>query len=93
MKNNILVKATITGLVQGVFFRACTKDAAIKYGLTGTVKNCVDGSVEAVFQGSQDQVDQMVAWCYSGSPGSKVSQVIVNILSDPADFISFDILY
>ncbi len=93
MRNKILVKATITGLVQGVFYRACTRDAAIKYGITGTVKNCIDGSVEGIFQGSQDQVDQMITWCHSGSPGSKVSQVIVNVLSDPADFSSFDILY
>ena len=93
MKNNILVKANIKGRVQGVFFRVCTRDAAIKYKLKGTVKNLMDGSVEAIFQGSQEQIDQIITWCHRGSPGSKVSDVTVNVLSDPADFISFDILY
>ena len=67
----------ISGQVQGVFFRAYTKEKAEKLGLAGWVKNLPNGRVEAVFEGDSDQIDQMIAWCHQGSPGSKVKKVEV----------------
>ncbi len=46
----------IEGIVQGVFFRAGTIEESCKLGLTGWVKNCPDGRVEAVFEGDIDKI-------------------------------------
>jgi acylphosphatase len=56
----------IRGKVQGVFFRASTKDQASMLGLKGWVKNCLDGDVEAVFEGEKAAVDNIVNWCKKG---------------------------
>lgn len=67
----------IDGRVQGVFFRAYMRDAAVKEGVTGWVKNLPDGRVEAVMEGDVEAVDKMVAWCHRGSPLSRVDDVVV----------------
>jgi len=83
----------ISGRVQGVFFRARTHDMARALLLTGWVKNRSDGSVEAVFEGEEDDLKAMLAWCRKGPPAAKVTRVEVNEepLSDP--FESFTIRY
>jgi acylphosphatase len=87
------VKVIVTGRVQGVFYRDHTRQAAIETGVTGYVKNLADGSVEAVFQGEAEKVDQMIAWCRKGSPSSKVTNVkVIPDLGLP-DFPSFTITY
>jgi len=68
-------KVIISGRVQGVFFRAHTKKKAEELGLNGWVRNLNRGEVEAVFKGPKDRVDQMIKWCWQGSPGSKVTLV------------------
>ena len=67
----------ITGRVQGVFYRAYTRDAAQLLGVTGWVRNLPGGTVEAVFEGDADQVEKMIEWCYEGSPLSRVDLVEV----------------
>ena len=86
-------KVIIKGRVQGVFFRAETQKAARLLKLTGHVKNLGDGSVEALFQGKKDSVKKMIQWCSSGSPASRVDNVLSEsgILNPDSD--SFDILY
>jgi acylphosphatase len=64
-------------MVQGVFFRQATAEQARRLGVAGWVRNRPDGRVEAVFEGSQDVVDQIVSWCREGTPWSKVEQVEV----------------
>jgi acylphosphatase len=64
-------------MVQGVFFRQATAEEARRLGVAGWVRNRRDGRVEAVFEGSQDVVDQIVSWCREGTPWSKVEQVEV----------------
>ena len=56
----------VHGRVQGVFFRASARDNARLFDIKGWVKNCFDGSVEAVFEGKKDAVDNMVNWCRKG---------------------------
>jgi acylphosphatase len=87
------VRVLISGRVQGVFFRAFTRDAAIQRGVTGWVRNLVDGRVEAVFEGSEEEVDQMAAWCQGGSPGSRVDQVEAHQEPYQGEFTSFEIRY
>ena len=50
----------ISGRVQGVWFRANTKDKAEQLGLNGWVRNTTDGNVEAVFEGEQEQIKKML---------------------------------
>lgn len=65
----------ISGKVQGVFYRVWTKGTADDLGLSGWVKNNRDGSVEAVFSGDADNVEQMLNLCLSGPPEAEVSNI------------------
>lgn len=65
----------ISGRVQGVFFRAETLRTALRLGLAGWVRNREDGSVEALFEGEDESVDQMLAWCRQGPPHARVDRV------------------
>ncbi len=67
----------ISGRVQGVNFRAYTRDQAQRYGLVGWVRNLPDGRVEAVFEGEADAVERMVKWCHNGPPYAHVDHVDV----------------
>lgn len=69
------VHVWIKGRVQGVFFRAYTRDAAHLIGVTGWVRNLPDGRVEAVFEGESDKVERMIEWCREGSPMSRIERV------------------
>ncbi len=81
MTSPICVRARIEGRVQGVFYRAWTVQEAQARGLTGWVRNRSDGSVEALFCGSPELVDDMLAMCRHGPPKARVTQ----IAADPAD--------
>jgi acylphosphatase len=65
----------ISGRVQGVFFRAYTRDKATELGLRGWVRNLPDGRVEAVFEGDKEKVEKMLRWCHEGSPYARVREV------------------
>lgn len=67
----------VSGTVQGVFFRNSTRDRARDLGVDGWVQNLADGRVEAVFEGPEDAVSTMVAWCDEGSPRADVEAVDV----------------
>jgi acylphosphatase len=74
------VKSRISGLVQGVGYRAWAAGEARRRGLKGWVRNRTDGTVEALFSGPNDVVIDMMMACYLGPPGSKVTEVV----SDPS---------
>jgi len=71
------IRARVTGLVQGVFYRASTRDTARGLGLTGWVRNCDDGAVELEAEGPAEQVEQLLAWCRRGPPAARVVAVDV----------------
>ena len=81
----------ITGRVQGVFFRACTREEAQKRNLTGWVRNLYDGRVEAVFEGEEEAVKSMISWCHSGPLHAVVNDVSVKIGKPGGEFTDFDI--
>ncbi len=83
----------ITGLVQGVFFRAHTRDEARQLGLSGWVRNRSDGSVEAVAEGPEVTLNRLVAWCKSGSPGSQVEHVEFSWSDPTREFVGFSVRY
>jgi acylphosphatase len=62
----------VSGLVQGVSFRASMKDAAIRFGVGGWVRNRDDGAVEALVQGEEANVERLLAWARMGPPGAEV---------------------
>jgi len=70
-------RVIVQGSVQGVFFRAETRDRARSLGLAGWVRNAPDGAVEAVFEGEDDRVESMVEWCRRGPAGARVEEVEV----------------
>ena len=68
-------RVTVRGLVQGVYFRADTQARARSLGVRGWVRNAADGSLEAVFEGEDEPVESMVAWCHRGPAGARVDDV------------------
>ncbi len=87
------IHAVITGKVQGVFFRAFTRDEALHYDLSGWVSNRPDGSVEAFISGDAGQVDRMISWLHQGSPASRVDEVIVDTREPDSTLQGFEIRY
>ena len=65
----------ISGRVQGVWFRSSTKQKANQLGLMGWVRNTDDGCVEAVFEGEEELVKEMIEWCQHGPPLARVENV------------------
>lgn len=68
-------RVRIEGRVQGVWYRAWTVKQAEKQGLSGWVRNRADGSVEALFRGTETAVRDMVELCHKGPPVAKVTRV------------------
>ena len=83
----------IHGLVQGVWFRASTKEEALRIGVNGWVRNLPDGSVEAVFEGEKKKVEEIVGWCHKGPPGARVSTVDITWEPPRNEFARFEIRY
>jgi len=90
-QNQVRAHLTVHGRVQGVYFRASTVYEAQNLGLTGWVRNCPDGSVEAVAEGPRDKLDDLVAWCRKGPTGARVTQLDVSWAPAQNDFQSFGI--
>jgi acylphosphatase len=69
----------IDGRVQGVNFRAYTREQARAGGVEGWVRNLDDGRVEAVFEGSAENVDQLVGWSRKGPRHATVVDIAVQV--------------
>ncbi len=80
----------VSGRVQGVGYRASTTDAAALLKINGWVRNLRDGRVEALFEGSADQVEEMIRWCYKGPPSAVVRDVHVDYV-EPSQAKGFHI--
>jgi acylphosphatase len=77
MKDASEARVVVSGRVQGVFFRASTRDAAVRHGVRGFVRNLPDGRVEAVLQGDRGAVEKVVAFMREGPPGAFVEETEV----------------
>ena len=80
----------VSGTVQGVAYRANTRDTAREAGVDGWVKNLDDGRVEAVFEGEEESVERLVEWCHSGSPAAEVESVDAEY-GDPEGLSGFEV--
>ena len=68
---------TVTGRVQGVFFRAWMREQAVELGVTGWIRNCPDGRVDTHIEGDEAAVQQLVERLHRGPPEAKVEDVHV----------------
>ncbi|MUV86858.1 acylphosphatase [Natronomonas sp. CBA1123] len=80
----------VTGKVQGVYYRATTRDTATEVGVDGWVRNLDDGRVEAVFEGETAAVEEMIEWCHTGSPRARVDDLEVEY-EDPEGLTGFEV--
>ncbi len=65
----------VGGRVQGVFFRASTREQALRLGLRGHARNLNDGDVEVIAAGDADALDRLEAWLRTGPPNARVTRV------------------
>jgi acylphosphatase len=86
-------RVLISGRVQGVFYRAHTRDQARARGLQGWVRNLPDGRVAAVFEGRRDVIEDMLAWCRQGPPYAMVDDLMVDWQPYVGDVEDFKIAY
>lgn len=75
--NNSSAQALIlvSGLVQGVYYRANTQKQALMLGISGYAKNLADGRVEIIAQGFKENIEQLIDWCRQGPSAAKVADV------------------
>lgn len=86
-------RVLITGIVQGVCFRAYTRKTAGLHKLHGWVRNLDNDKVEAVFEGDESSLNLMLQWCKEGPPGAYVKDI--KVIEEPYldEFRDFSIKY
>ncbi len=87
------VHLIVRGRVQGVYFRASTRDRARQLGLSGWVRNRRDGSVEILAEGDTACLEQFVVWCHGGPPGAVITDLDVEWQEASGEFSGFVIRY
>lgn len=90
---NARVHLFIEGRVQGVFYRAFTRDSAARLGLKGWAKNLYDGRVEVVFEGDKEDIEEAIQECRKGPPGSSVHEIEVVWEEYSGNYKGFEIKY
>ncbi|MEN3010505.1 MAG: acylphosphatase [Candidatus Bipolaricaulaceae bacterium] len=81
----------VSGRVQGVFFRAHTRDLAQRLGLTGFVRNLPDGRVEVVAEGPEEKLQELIAFCHQGPPLAHVTGVELRWEEPTGEFRGFSV--
>ncbi len=71
------IHGTVSGRVQGVFFRASTRDRARELGLSGWVRNLPNGRVEFVAEGEENTLQELLRFLRVGPPGARVDNLVV----------------
>jgi len=84
--------AFISGVVQGVWFRANTQKEARSLGVTGWVRNLADGRVEVMMTGDENAVLDLEKWLHHGPNGARVDDVQIDTLTQFQLFESFDVV-
>ena len=85
MSDWIARRCLVAGRVQGVFYRASTRQRAQELGVTGYARNLADGRVEVLACGEAAAVQALCDWLWRGPPASHVTSVQVEVLRWPAD--------
>lgn len=71
----LAVRFLIEGRVQGVFFRASTREQARRLGLAGIARNLADGRVEVIAAGEPGAIETLAGWLHHGPPQARVDRV------------------
>lgn len=87
----VRARLLISGIVQGVGYRYACRMEAQGVGLVGWVRNLTDGRVEAQLQGTREQVERMIRWCYRGPDEARVSDISVTYETVSDDLEDFGI--
>ncbi len=87
------IEVKVIGIVQGVSFRAYTKNHALRLGLKGYARNLNDGSVEIVAEGEENKLYQLLKFIKKGPPLAKVYDTQVKWLQPTNEFKTFKIKY
>ena len=85
------VRLLISGLVQGVFYRASAVQTGKRLGLSGYASNLADGSVEVVAEGEEPSLIKLIEWCRKGPPAAHVSDVEAEWSEATNQFVSFQV--
>ena len=83
-------RVTVSGLVQGVWYRESCRREAVAAGVAGWVRNRADGTVEAVLEGEETAVERVLAWMRIGPPAAIVTGVDL-AAEPPAGARTFDV--
>jgi acylphosphatase len=84
---------SISGRVQGVWYRGAMQEEATQLGVTGWVRNRPDGTVEAEAEGNKEAVDALIAWAHHGPRGARVNTVAVEWLTPRDERGAFNVRY
>ncbi len=87
------IHALVSGRVQGVWFRAFTRDSAMELGVTGWVRNLPDGRVETMAEGEDNAIKAFIKALWQGPPMAQVTDVRVNEETVTREFEGFEIRY
>ena len=79
-----IARFLVSGRVQGVFFRASTREQALRLGLAGHARNLADGRVEVIAVGAADAIETLAAWLAEGPPAAQVDTVVRDLPQDEA---------
>ncbi len=88
----VRARVMISGLVQGVYFRANTRDAAREHGVAGWVKNNSNGTVEAMLEGRRQDVEKVIEWCRIGPASARVDGCDIEWREHTGEFNDFIVL-
>lgn len=90
---NVRAHVTVSGHVQGVFYRASAQRQANICGVRGWVRNLPDGRVEALIEGDHAAVERMLAWCRIGPANAYVSNIDVRYDDYTGEYTGFAVRY
>ena len=93
MADLVSLKATVSGRVQGVFFRAFVQRWAEQLRLTGYVHNLPDGTVEVVAEGDRQQLEKLAGYLQQGPPPARVAKVTAVWGESTGGFSGFKVRY
>ena len=80
MGERVARRCLVAGRVQGVFYRASTRQRAVELGVNGYARNLPDGRVEVLAVGEPSAVEALCRWLWQGSPASQVTSVDVEVV-------------
>ncbi len=87
-----IVKIVVEGRVQGVFFRGYSLKKAEALGVTGSVENLPNGTVQIFASADAKDIEAYIHWCHNGSPFSRVDRVVVTEIIQDVEFSEFKIV-